>query len=54
MMQHKGWRAVLGSVIRHDFSEPISYDFSFHLVCRVTQANGSELAKRLGCVNFQD
>lgn len=54
MMQHKGWRAVGWGVVRHDFSEPISYDFFFHLVCHVTQANGSELAKRLGCVNFRD
>lgn len=54
MMQHKGWRAVGWGVVRHDFSEPISYDFCFHLVCHVTQDNGSELAKRLGCVNFRD
>ena len=45
MMQHKGWRAIGWGVVRHDFSEPISYDFSFHLVCHVTQDSGSELAK---------
>lgn len=54
MLQHKGWRVVGWGVVRHDFFEPISYGFFFHLVCHVTQANGSELAKRLGCVNFWD
>ena len=43
----EGWRVVGWGVVRHDFFEPISYGFFFHLVCQVTQANGSKVAKSL-------
>lgn len=52
MMQHKGWRAVGWGVVRHDFSEPISYDFFFTLYATLHRLMGLNWPKDWGALTF--